>query len=188
MRLRHAVCFATLAAAVLWPPLPAAGQAPRLRLDPGGHMAMVDSLAFSPRGRELFTASRDKTVQVWDAATGRRMRVLRGQIGDGREGQIEAMDMAPSGWTVAAAGHLTSSRSGLKVVRLLHPLTGNVQALLHGHNETIRSLRFSRDGRQLASASTDGTVCIWQMTRNAIASGRPFKALRVPNVAPSGIA
>jgi WD40 repeat protein len=31
-----------------------------------GHTGIVGSLAFSPKGRWLFSGSRDKTVKVWD--------------------------------------------------------------------------------------------------------------------------
>src|SRR5689334_14672544 len=43
-----------------------------------GHTEYVASVCFSPDGRRIASGSRDETVRVWDAATGKEILTLRG--------------------------------------------------------------------------------------------------------------
>src|SRR4029079_18490237 len=43
-----------------------------------GHTGDINSVAFSPDGRFVVTASADGTARVWDAATGKTVAALRG--------------------------------------------------------------------------------------------------------------
>ena len=53
-------------------PIAAAAQTetPRLVINSGGHMAKIKDIMFSPDGSLLYSASNDKTVRVWDVASG----------------------------------------------------------------------------------------------------------------------
>ncbi len=43
-----------------------------------GHYGLVTSVAYSPDGKRLATASVDQTAKVWDAETGEELLTLRG--------------------------------------------------------------------------------------------------------------
>ena len=60
----------------------------------GGHTDIIRELIFTADGRELISVSNDKTVRVWeisqDGREHRLSRLLRGEIGDGRDRGLEA--------------------------------------------------------------------------------------------------
>ncbi len=57
-------------------------------------------------------------------------------------------------------------------MRLWDPATGQPTATLHGHTDSVTGVALSPDGRQLASASHDGTVRLWDP-----ATGQPTATL-----------
>lgn len=72
-----------------------AGKGPYLELDTKGHMDLIRSIVFTSHGSQLISASDDKTIRVWDVATGRIVRTIRGEIGDGDPGKIYARTQRP---------------------------------------------------------------------------------------------
>jgi len=52
------------------------GPVPRLVQEQPAHWFTINHIAWSPNGRYFATASRDKTVKIWDSATFRLCRVF----------------------------------------------------------------------------------------------------------------
>jgi WD40 repeat protein len=150
--------------------------APILQLDTGGHMARITGLAFTPDGSQLVSASEDKLIRVWDVATGKTLRAIRGEADVVLAGKIYAMVLSPDGKWLAAAG-LTDKSVGSAPccgdIRLYDFASGELVALLKGHENVVLSLAFSPDSSRLISGSADFTSIIWN-----VREGKPLHRLQ----------
>ena len=135
--------------------------APLLMLDTGGHMALINAIAFTPDGGQLVSASEDKTIRVWDLATGKTVRTIRGESAPGDQGKIYAMALSPDGKWLAAGGFFDGPGDARNAIRLYDFASGRLVALLKGHENVVSGLAFSSDGRHLISGSGDFTAIIW---------------------------
>jgi WD40 repeat protein len=114
------------------------------------HAGRVYCVAFSPDGALLASGGGDKTVRLWDPATGEHVRTLAGH-----KRAVRGMAFSPDGVLLASGG-------GDKTVRLWDPATGKHVRTLAGHKSVVRGVAFSPDARWLASAGGgDGTVRLW---------------------------
>ncbi|MBV9143916.1 MAG: helix-turn-helix domain-containing protein [Pseudonocardiales bacterium] len=125
-----------------------------------GHTDSVFSVAFSPDGHTLASASGDHTVRLWNLTDPTHPTPLGPPL-TGHTSTIYSVAFSPDGRTLASA-------SGDQTVRLwnithpTHPLP--LGPPLSGHTSTVFSVAFSPDGHTLASASGDQTVRLWNIT------------------------
>src|SRR5215208_6795513 len=123
-----------------------------------GHDSEVRDVAFSPDGKLLASASGDKSVRLWDVATGQQ----RGEPLTGHTNSVYKVAFSPD-------GKLLASASGDKTVRLWDVASGKPHGEpLTGHKGAVMEVAFSPDGELLASAGLDGTVRLWD-----VATGKP---------------
>ena len=147
---------------------PAFGEDPVLVIAPGGHKGIIQDVIFTKDGRSLVSASRDKTVMVWDVATGGIRRIIRGEIGEGNEGKIYAAALSPDNEWLAVGGWLAGNLEDTRAIRLYHFPTGRLTTRLKGHTNVVTALAFSNDRWYLASGSSDKTVRIWDLVQKKV--------------------
>ncbi|HFC46881.1 MAG TPA: hypothetical protein ENJ63_03265 [Dissulfuribacter thermophilus] len=78
-----------------------------LRLDPGGHTAIIRDLFFFDHGKRLISASDDKTIRIWDVSDLRYpmlLRTIRGEIERGSFGKVYTIALDPTERILAVGG------------------------------------------------------------------------------------
>ena len=107
------------------------------------HRDRVNSIAFSPSGRLLATASRDRDARIWDVGTGELVRVFPHSTA------VRDAQFSPDGrWLVTATlrANLWDASEGTNIVRL------------KGHEGIVTAASFDPSGRIIVTGGEDGTV------------------------------
>ncbi|MGW0791443.1 nSTAND1 domain-containing NTPase [Streptomyces sp. NPDC002911] len=121
-----------------------------------GHGRPGDSVLFSPDGRTIVTSNyADRKTRLWSVRTHRQLASIDGGVG--------LTTFSPDGRTIVIRGSQSSS------VRLFdvrtHRRLGTLDA---GGKSEIRSVTFSPDGSTLATASGDGKLRLWDVSRRSL--------------------
>jgi WD40 repeat protein len=145
----------TEGAVVLWDPI----SGKELR-----RLPEVLCCAASPDGRVLAGGKEDGTICLWGAATGREIRRWQGH-----RDAVRSLGFSPDGKTLASGGGPVGRAANQEekkadkdtAVRLWDVSTGKERARCKGHAETVRLVRFSPDGKTLASEDEGNDLIVW---------------------------
>ncbi|GLZ29034.1 hypothetical protein Lesp02_12240 [Lentzea sp. NBRC 105346] len=120
-----------------------------------GHTDYVNAALFTPDGKRLVTAGKNKTVRIWDLSNRREPRqVALLDIGH----NAHSLAMTPDGRRIAVGG-------GGTLAAQVWDISGTPAkiATVRGHTDVIYSVALSADGGTLATGSWDHTVKLWDV-------------------------
>jgi WD40 repeat protein/serine/threonine protein kinase len=125
-----------------------------------GHEDLVTSVAYSPDGTRIASASADGSIRIWDSQSGRENgRPLRKH-----KDRVTSVAFDPDGRRLISTG-------ADKSVYLWDLRTGEFIRSFEGHGNWVYHAAFSADGKRLATASTDRTIRLWSVD-TGLESGR----------------
>ena len=114
-----------------------------------GHSKRVTAVAWSPDSTRITSGSGDRTVQVWDATTGKTLLTYKGHTSF-----VLAVAWSPDGARIAS-GDFDNT------VQMWDAATGKTLFTYRGHSEQVNAVVWSPDGRRIASGSDDKTIQVW---------------------------
>jgi WD40 repeat protein len=162
--------FSTLSAIViLFSVVLVGAQRPELSVQTG-HAGQVLSIAFTSDGKLMASGSVDKTIVLWNPATGNQLRTLKGHTGT-----VNSVAFSPDDKQLA-------SGSADNSIKIWDVASSREKQTLTGHTLFVSSVAFSTDGRLLASGSGDQTVKLWDL-----ATGRELRTLAAGPAAFAGL-
>ena len=113
------------------------------------HITLVDAMAFSPDGKTLATGS-FREVAFWDVATSK----VTNRLTDFAD-RVVALDYSADGKYLATGGGVPTEDGEIKIfdAKTLAPVADIVGK--DGHSDTVFGVRFSPDGKHLATSAAD---------------------------------
>jgi WD40 repeat protein len=114
-----------------------------------GHTHIVTALVISHDNKKIISASKDKTIKIWNLETGELVHTLKGH-----KDSIQTLAFSPDGQIIA-------SGSADKTIKLWHLESGDLLGTFSGHGNTVTAVVFSSCGSILVSASLDTTIKVW---------------------------
>lgn len=122
----------------------------------------INSVAYSPDGRTIVVASRDRRIKLLDTRTGELVRSF-----DRHSDSVNSASFSPDGSMIVSAG-----QDGIAFV--WDVASAEVVSKFAGHTEQVYTARFSPDGSRILSTGDDDSVRVWDSS-----TGVPVQEFRV---------
>ncbi len=114
-----------------------------------GHSSYIRSIAFSPDGNTIATASMDNSIMLWNVEAGNEIKILKGH-----SFFVNTIAFSSDGKTLV-------SGSSDKTIKLWNITSGIEIKTINANQSDLRSVMFSPDGKIIASGGLAGQVKLW---------------------------
>ncbi|MCA2656075.1 WD40 repeat domain-containing protein [Microcystis sp. M061S2] len=111
----------------------------------------VTSLVITPDSNEIIFGDRNNTINVWNLATGKKIRTL------------SSHQFAITSLAITHNGNKIISSSEDNTIKVWDLATGQELLSISTHQNRISSLVVTPDGTKIVSGSNDGTIKIWDL-------------------------
>lgn len=120
------------------------------KFGPVGGFSDVQAVAYSAHGSPLIiSGSRGPTIRVWDSHS---MKLVL-EMSENRFESVDSIACSPDGAYIVSSYYRT--------IHVWDVPKKKLALSLQGHQDEIRSVAYSSDGKYIVSGSSDTTVCIW---------------------------
>jgi WD40 repeat protein len=123
-----------------------------------GHTDTINSVCFSPDGSYVLSGSDDRTLRLWEIASGKEIMKFEGHIDD-----VTSVCFSPDGCYVLS-GSLDCT------IRLWEIASGKEVRTFWRRHKVVYSVCFSPDGSYVLSGSSGKTLYLWD-----VASGKEIR-------------
>jgi WD40 repeat protein/tRNA A-37 threonylcarbamoyl transferase component Bud32 len=121
-----------------------------------GHSSRVTSVAWSPNGTHLASASYDKTIRLWNATNGQHIQTYRGH-----SGRVNAL-----AWSPDSSRFISASDDGSMLI--WNTTSKNPLFTFSEHTGKVIAVAWSPDGSRIASAGINKVVLVWEVATGRI--------------------
>ena len=115
-----------------------------------GHQRLVENVALSSDGKTLVSGSNDKTIKVWDLATGKELRTLTCH-----QDSVNSIALSSDGQTLVSGSYD-------ETIKVWDLATGGEPRTLNNQS-AVNSVALSSDGQTLVSGSLVNTIKVWDL-------------------------